>query len=99
VGDFRTDGYEMADMAGNVWEWTSSLWDPPQDGYRSMAGCSWANLEQDLATVWKTGYYPYTTHGTVGFRVIPEPATILLLTFGGITLRLRSGQVLRKKRR
>jgi probable HAF family extracellular repeat protein len=29
--------------------------------------------------------------------VVPEPATIVLLTLGGLVLRLRSGQVLRKK--
>lgn len=87
VGSFKTDDYEMADMAGNVWEWTSSLWEPPQDGYRSMAGCSWTNLEQDLATVWKTGDYPYRTHGTLGFRVVPEPATLLLFGLGSFILR------------
>jgi hypothetical protein len=70
VGAFGTYGYGMCDMAGNVWELTSSLWDPPQDGDRSLCGLCWANLCQDFADVWKTGEHPYTTDGTLGFRVV-----------------------------
>ena len=30
VGSFPANGYGLFDMAGNVWEWTRGLVDPPQ---------------------------------------------------------------------
>ena len=68
VGAFGTYGYGMADMAGNVWEWTSSLWDPG-DSYRIIRGGSWSNND-NLCTVSFRDYTdPYKSNDYYGFRV------------------------------
>ncbi len=61
-------GYEMSDMAGNVWEWTSSLWDPAYS-FRVFRGGSW-NFNDDYCTV-SSRYYndPSNTYDLIGFRV------------------------------
>jgi len=38
VGTFPPNGFDLVDMIGNVWEWTSSSWTPHHGG----AGCSCA---------------------------------------------------------
>lgn len=69
VGAFGVyGGYEMADMAGNVWEWTVSLWDPAYS-YRLLSGGSWFYLEEACEVSYRYPYYPINMNFGIGFRV------------------------------
>ncbi len=65
VGHFGTFGYGMADMAGNVWDWTSTA----LVDRRVFRGGSWIN-DEDFSTVsyrlWLTPDYQLSS---IGFRV------------------------------
>ncbi len=66
VGSFGPYGYGMADMAGNVWELTDSIY---SGSYRVVRGGTWG-LNDDYCTVSSRHYdYPYGTYGSIGFRV------------------------------
>jgi formylglycine-generating enzyme required for sulfatase activity len=98
VGNGTMEQNGTFDMMGNVWEWTETLISP---GKRDLRGNSYSisfTLEEDQYNLSSSffqeeGYAQYTDNLDIGFRIaeIPEPATILLLTLGGL--------VLRKKRR
>jgi len=64
VGAFGTYGYEMADMAGNVWEWTSS-----RSGYLVVRGGSWASPADFCSVSYRTSYTEYQMLSYFGFRV------------------------------
>jgi formylglycine-generating enzyme required for sulfatase activity len=82
------------DMMGNVWEWneTKPYDSIPDRGFR--AG-SYLDIDNILASSFRGYYGPFIENDGVGsvfgFRVaeIPEPATILLLTLGGLVFRKR----------
>lgn len=73
--------YGVADMAGNVWEWTSSLFKPypyqADDGRenprspspRVLRGGSWGDSQISARAACRYGYDPFTRHHNVGFRV------------------------------
>ena len=69
VGAFGTYGYGMADMAGNVWEWTSSLWNP-EYSYRVLRGGGWSGYDYYCAVSYQGDFYsPYRVYFSLGFRV------------------------------
>jgi formylglycine-generating enzyme required for sulfatase activity len=75
------------DMMGNVLEWNETL----IEGVRGARG-GWfdAYFSVALAPSSQSYYYPQSESTNLGFRVaevVPEPATILLLTLGGLALR------------
>ena len=86
------------DMMGNVWEWNETLFYGPCRGVR---GASCFSFDRYIRSSDRADVSPDLEDYGIGFRVaeIPEPATILLLTLGGLALRLRSGQALRKYRK
>lgn len=88
VGAYSTQGdspYGAADMAGNVWEWTHSLWKgyPYQanDGRESEAatetrvvrGGSFYDIQGVVRCAYRGGVVPDDRDGLSGFRVVASP--------------------------
>ena len=72
------------DMMGNVNEWIGS-------GYVFRGGSYGNSNSSYLASSYRNGYSPAGEDDVMGFRVasVPEPATLLLLSLGGLFLRRR----------
>ncbi len=68
VGAFGTSGYGMTDMTGNVWEWTSGLYDPA-DSYRVLRGGGWSSSDVSCSFSYRNGSFPYGLYRSYGFRV------------------------------
>jgi formylglycine-generating enzyme required for sulfatase activity len=74
VGMKKPNPWGFYDMHGQVWEMTSSMWDPndPNSSYRVVRGGSWRYYAEDAASS-RRGYvppgYPYEC---VGFRLVME---------------------------
>ncbi len=87
AGNYRTGVslYGALDMAGNVWEWTSSLFkDYPYDaqdgrenlqtpGERVIRGGSWRNYVSDMRSTLRYGTEPSSGYLDVGFRCVLSP--------------------------
>jgi len=65
VGSFGVYGYGMSDMAGNVWEWTSSN----LDGNRIFRGGGMGSIDSDCAVSIRGDGIPYTNYWDISFRV------------------------------
>jgi formylglycine-generating enzyme required for sulfatase activity len=89
VVDYSPGGdspYGIADMAGNVYEWTSSLVrdypydaddgreDPADDGKRVLRGGSWREARPSTRCAARTGGDPTMVSGEVGFRCAMDPS-------------------------
>jgi formylglycine-generating enzyme required for sulfatase activity len=82
VGAFGTYGYGMCDMAGNAWEWTSSLYDPFFNDDVVVRGGGWSNSYIDCTVlIHQNGGNPGLKWHSGGFRVCREPD----ITWVGIT--------------
>ena len=65
VGSFGTYGYGMCDMAGNVWEWTSTV----SSGYRVICGGGWSHSDVNCTVSSRGNLTPFNTTYFIGFRV------------------------------
>jgi formylglycine-generating enzyme required for sulfatase activity len=65
VGQFGTYGYGMADMAGNVWEWTSTA---DGNSRRLRGGCWYSFVNSCTVSNW-FDHSPSCQNGYYGFRV------------------------------
>jgi formylglycine-generating enzyme required for sulfatase activity len=88
VGQYSPRGdspYGCADMAGNVWEWTRSLYreypHDPQDGredlqsrdFRVLRGGAFYNNERYVRCAYRSGNSPYYRYDYIGFRLVVSP--------------------------
>jgi len=71
VGAFGTYGYGLCDMAGNVTEWTSSIFlEPPFWNHRFARGGGWDQLDKYCEVSYRDdAINPGTTYYSIGFRV------------------------------
>ena len=75
VGKYSPDGdspYSVADMAGNVWEWTVSEWG---DEYRVVRGGSWADDQWYARCAYRSRYISDYYFSFLGFRLVVSLAS------------------------
>ena len=85
VGNYRPNALGLHDMAGNIWEWTCSEYDPDyggqeqrcsnrraDDGQRVIRGGSWNNGPGDLRSAKRLPRNPGHRDAMTGFRVVME---------------------------
>ena len=68
VDHYSSYGYGINDMAGNIWEWTSSLYDPYYD-YITIRGGGWNISDTYCTASYRNSLPPHYTYHNVGFRV------------------------------
>ncbi|MBM3144212.1 MAG: formylglycine-generating enzyme family protein [Chloroflexi bacterium] len=85
VGSYEPNGYDLYDMAGNVWEWVSSLYrdypyqpgdgreDLTADGGRALRGGSWDSNGNSLRVASRNRNDPSDAYLLIGFRCALSP--------------------------
>jgi len=66
VNHYSSYGYGMNDMAGNVWEWTDSIY---SGSYRVIRGGSWSTDGYSCKVSYRYYDNPVSTYYNIGFRV------------------------------
>ena len=76
--------YGTFDQGGNVWEWNEAI----NGRYRAWRGGAYNHDVNSLPASYRREMTPTFNVHNFGFRVtqVPEPATLSLMTFGGLAL-------------
>ena len=69
VGRYPANGYGLYDMAGNVWEWCSDVYDNIENS-RVLRGGSWSSHAVDARVSFRGADIPTFTSDDVGFRCV-----------------------------
>ncbi len=69
VGRYSANGYGLSDMAGNVWEWCSDVYDNIENS-RVLRGGSWSSHALDARVSFRGADIPTFTSDDVGFRCV-----------------------------
>jgi formylglycine-generating enzyme required for sulfatase activity len=84
VGSFKSNGFGIYDMLGNVWEWIEDVYNseaytklpknnPVYQGsgeYRVMRGGGWSNGPMGIRSSHRVGLTPTFGHHALGFRLV-----------------------------
>ena len=81
VGSFPSNLWRLYDMAGNVWEWTCSVYDDsysgsetrcadPSNNPRVIRGGSWKDEPSGIRSAYRNGNSPDEKSNDLGFRVV-----------------------------
>ncbi len=72
VGSYLPNPLGIYDMHGNVWEWTSSLWEAGGSARVFRGGC-WSDYAESCAASYRYGYEPGDSGYYLGFRLLAVP--------------------------
>ncbi|PIW12768.1 MAG: serine/threonine protein phosphatase, partial [Armatimonadetes bacterium CG17_big_fil_post_rev_8_21_14_2_50_66_6] len=82
VGSYRPNPFGLYDLAGNVWEWCSSLYkeypyrsndgreNPNDSGARVLRGGSCFLITVFLRAAYRNNHFPSNCHYIIGFRCV-----------------------------
>lgn len=79
AGSYAPNPWGLADMNGNVWEWTADCWTPSHDGacsHRVIKGGAWYYFSTNARAAARARNDAATGSYTIGFRLLCDSAAL-----------------------